>query len=474
MDSASLPQLTPVQLEDGLTQDLLTLFDEQEDGNDVLRSSRDLFTSPASQSRGGKLQTAGSNTVASTWTARNAAASAGPTSGLPPSSPPGGDAPQKRTSASGKRDHRHRVRDNEKLREMEALAAAKLEQYLALTQRNADLKLRNAVLSEALVIRDAQLSTSAGKPWSVPPLPAELAAATSLAAAARLPGSMKLVCIPGPDPSQDSVRAMGRQQLMDTHQAFLAELSAPLLAFEDNPADEAAAAAIHDVLTRLCSLYRMVSVVAPDTMAGMIQSHLETREVCAAPPGHWAGVLQKLELTPQQVAQLTALYGLFRGLMEKITVERRAINARLTQGLAAQEQKEAQRAAAAAAAAPASAAGAHSVDGGGPEWLKRHSSSSGVSSGPGSGSSSGSGGATASHQHHHQHHQLEVPPEAEVLPALSRNLRKESAAHLLLRGFFFGCTLSILQAARAMVHSYPWFPNATALIAAAAGVPNSS
>ncbi len=28
---------------------------------------------------------------------------------------------------------------------MEALAAAKLEQYLALTQRNADLKLRNAV-----------------------------------------------------------------------------------------------------------------------------------------------------------------------------------------------------------------------------------------------------------------------------------------------------------------------------------------
>ncbi|KAG2450215.1 hypothetical protein HYH02_000316 [Chlamydomonas schloesseri] len=340
---------------------------------------------------------------------------------------------------------------------MQALAAAKLEQYLALTQRNADLKLRNAVLSEALVIHDGQLSTSAGKPWSVPPLPAELAAATSLAAAARLPGSMKLVCIPGPDPCQETVRAMGRQQLMDKHQAFLSELSAPLLALEDNPADEAAAHTLRALLARLSLLYRMVSVVAPDTMAAMLQTHMETRELSSAPPGHWAGVLQRLELTPQQVAEFTAVYGVFRGVMDKLLVERRAINARLTQGLAAQEQKEAQRAAAAAAGSSAQSTG-----GGGPWSFARQSSSSGVSG--------GSGGCAVSHQHH----QLEVPPEAEVLPALSRNLRKEGAAHLLLRGFMFGRSLSLLQAARVMVHSYPWFPNATALTATAAGVPDLS
>lgn len=35
------------------------------------------------------------------------------------------------------------------LRELEALAAAKLEQFLTLTRRNADLKLRNTVSPEA-------------------------------------------------------------------------------------------------------------------------------------------------------------------------------------------------------------------------------------------------------------------------------------------------------------------------------------
>ncbi|KAG2450214.1 hypothetical protein HYH02_000315 [Chlamydomonas schloesseri] len=398
--------------------------------------------------------------------------SAAPTSLAPTASRPlGGEAGRKR-SAPAKRESRQRVRDNEKLREMEALAAAKLEQYVALTQRNADLKLRNAVLSEALVIRDAQLSTSAGKPWSVPPLPAELAAATSLAAAARLPGSMKLVCIPGPDgPSLEAVRAMGRQQLLDQHQAFLSELSVPLLALEDNPADEAAAAAIRGTLTRLSALYRTASVVSPDTVAVMLQTHMETRELSSAPPGHWAGVLQRLELTPQQVAEFTAVYGVFRGVMDKLLVERRAINARLTQGLAAQEQKEAQRAAAAASACAAAAAAAAGSTGpgtqieGGSLMFKRQSSS--ASGGPGA---SCGGSCVASLQHH----QLEVPPEAEVLPALSRNLRKEGAAHLLLRGFMFGRTLSILQAARVMVHSYPWFPNATALTATAAGVPDFS
>jgi hypothetical protein len=181
----------------------------------------------------------------------------------------------------------------------------------------------------------------------------------------------------------------------------------------------------------------------------------------AAPPGHWAAVLQKLELTPQQVAELTSVYGVFRGVMDKLLAERRTINARLTQGLAAQEQKEAQRAAAAAAAAHAGAGPGQPNTDDGSLMFKRQSSSSGISGGgPGV-----SGGAVS-------HHQLEVPPEAEVLPALSRNLRKESAAHLLLRGFLFGRTLSILQAARVMVHSYPWFPNATALTATAAGVPD--
>lgn len=64
---------------------------------------------------------------------------------------------------------------------------------------------------------------------------------------------------------------MGRQQLLDQHRAFLAELSAPLLAFEDNPADEAAAEAIRAVLARLSALYRTASVLSPETVAVMLQ-----------------------------------------------------------------------------------------------------------------------------------------------------------------------------------------------------------
>ncbi len=37
-------------------------------------------------------------------------------------------------------------------------------------------------------------------------------------------------------------------------------------------------------------------------------------------------------------------------------------------------------------------------------------------------------------------------------------------AHLLLRGYLFGHTLSVMQFAKAAVYSYPCFPDATALL----------
>ncbi len=48
--------------------------------------------------------------------------------------------------------------------------------------------------------------------------------------------------------------------------------------------------------------------------------------------------------------------------------------------------------------------------------------------------------------------------------ALQRSMRREKAAHLLLRGFLFGRTLSVLQFVKAAVYSYPWIPSASAIV----------
>jgi hypothetical protein len=63
-----------------------------------------------------------------------------------------------------------------------------------------------------------------------------------------------------------------------------------------------------------------------------------------------------------------------------------------------------------------------------------------------------------------------VSVECEVLSALMRNLRQEKSLALMMRGFFFGQELNILQAAKTLVYSYPFFPDVSAGAVAYAAV----
>ncbi|EFJ51921.1 hypothetical protein VOLCADRAFT_86913 [Volvox carteri f. nagariensis] len=296
----------------------------------------------------------------------------------------------------GSRSKRHR--DVDKVKELEAIAAAKTEQFAALLRRNSELKFRSKILSDAVMLRDYQLRIvkyggGSPSPWPIPALPD----------GAFLCPKPKLPNHPPP-----SVRAMGRLQLIASWKAFVQEAGSLLLALEMNPADEAAAHQIKKLAAKIGSLCRRISVLAPDTMIAVSQTHLETDTLMAPDPGFWAQVVQALRLTEEQLREMCAVYELFSGIMGRILAERRAIQAKLSAGLQTDPRSMAV--------------------------------------------------------------EMHVPPEGEVLPVLERSLRKESAAHLLVRSFLFGRTLSIVQFCRAALHSYPFFPNATGLAAAAAGV----
>ncbi|GFR45259.1 hypothetical protein Agub_g6365 [Astrephomene gubernaculifera] len=204
-------------------------------------------------------------------------------------------------------------------------------------------------------------------------------------------------------------RSMGKLQLMEGWKHFLSEVATPLLALECNPADEAAAVQLRQLAAEATYLFKHTSFFAPDTFMMAQQTHLETEQVCSPDPAHWHAVLRTLELNPEQIRDLRAVFQLFSGIMRGILAERRDINAHLATGL--------------------------------------H-------------------GPHASVQTAMEH--LTVAPECEVFKSLQRNMRREKSAHLLLRGFLFGRTLSTLQFVKAAVYSYPWFPDATALTATVA------
>ncbi|GLC44379.1 hypothetical protein PLESTB_000476000 [Pleodorina starrii] len=325
-----------------------------------------------------------------------------------------------------------RARDADKVKELEAIAAAKMEQFAALLQRNNELKFKSKILADAVMLRDIQLRIvkEAGRsssPWPIPSLPggggtagsgltdpvlAELQLLRTAAQAVHAPGSVRLLLAPEVDASleQTDVVIVGRQQVAASWKGFVAEASTLLLALDVNPADEAAACRMKQVTAEISRLCRHMSLLAPDTMLAVMQTHLETSTELTTPePGFWSQVLQSLRLTEEQLRELRAVYELFSGIMRRILAERRAVQAQLSAGLQAEPR---------------------------PPLVA----------------------------------QQQVPPEAEVLPSLERNMRKEGAAHLLVRAFMFGRVLSIVQMCRAAVHSYPYFPNPTGLAAAATGV----
>ncbi|KXZ45487.1 hypothetical protein GPECTOR_54g228 [Gonium pectorale] len=345
----------------------------------------------------------------------------------------------KRTDVKSVRDASKRVRDTtknktEQLKELEALAAEKGAELERLAAENANMKFKQRLLERVVQMQDHQLKLMRGtgeelpQPWC--DAQARSAAATTCAADSSRCGmpyhaggltaaAAVRVMTPGcllaspdvtlPPLDRERFRSLGKSKLLEGWKHFLSEVSAPLLSLETNPEDEEAAGRLRQLAAEATFMFKHASLLAPDTVMLATETNLETEELAHPDPSLWRIVVRSLELSPQQVADLRAVWGLFRGIMGGLMAERRRVNEKLAAGL--------------------------------------HGPAADV--------------AVAMAQ-------LTVSPECEVLQTLQRNLRREKSAHLLLRGFLFGQTLSALQFVKMAVYSWPWFPDATALVATVA------
>lgn len=343
-----------------------------------------------------------------------------------------------------------RVRDNNsnkqaKLKELETIAAQKAEEMARLLQQNQDLKFKHSILEKVVALRTNQLNvlrSGHGDPAPLPPPPtlsgvdsgcpssAASAAGNAAAAAAgprhpppvpgglppgqvaagvRLPLDRCASGVPHyvrsmPPVDKEKYRSMGKLQVLEAWKHFLSDASQAMLALEANPEDDEAASVMQQAVAEVVSLLRYCSLLAPDTYLAVMQTHLETYETVSPDAEHWRAVLRTLELSPQQQAELRGVHELFEGIMRGILAERQAINRKLADG----------------------------SHGDVSEMLR----------------------------------QMTISTECEVLQTYMKNLRKEKAAHLLLRGFLFGHCLTVLQFVRAAVYSYPYYPDSTALVVA--------
>ncbi|KAJ9517305.1 hypothetical protein QJQ45_016673 [Haematococcus lacustris] len=201
-------------------------------------------------------------------------------------------------------------------------------------------------------------------------------------------------------------RGLTALQFIARYKEHLAGLSHHLLALErPGPRSPAAESGLMQCMARAMFDLKHCSMQAPDTMQRVMATHLETGQEAAPPPQHWHQLLPSLALSPSQQQDCWELWGAYERLMSRVLTERAHINATL---------------AAHGRSAPPSQA-----------LLS-----------------------------------LNLPVECAVLESLMRNLRQEKSLALMLRGFMFAQVCTLLQSARMMVHSYPFFPNVTAIVAA--------
>ncbi|KAG2493142.1 hypothetical protein HYH03_008566 [Edaphochlamys debaryana] len=388
------------------------------------------------------------------------------------------------------------------LKQLEEVAAQKERDIELLEQQNEALRFRKRVLEKVLSVRDHQLSVMRRLRKDAPQLPAAPAAsagpdgngAASVSGIGSGSGSgsgpspaeqrhgahggtagAQTAPAPGPgcqgaascptvqvregtvasvigalsnavgEADAERFRSMGKVEFLEGWKAFTAEVTRPLLALDSDPSDQAAAEALRGLVRDGSFLFKHTSLLAPDTIMGALTTHMETGAARGPDPSHWRKVVAALDLSRVQLQELSAVFPIFTVVMSDILQERRSINAAMAAGL------EAARGALAAEGSdgPEASGGAAAAAAGG-----------------------GGGGAEADGVVGSEvlaaMRVLRVSPESEVLQDLQRNCRREKAAHLMLRGFLLGPCLSPLQFARAAVHSYPWVPDATAIIAAVA------
>ncbi|KAG2442637.1 hypothetical protein HXX76_002721 [Chlamydomonas incerta] len=164
----------------------------------------------------------------------------------------------------------------------------------------------------------------------------------------------------------------------------------------------------------------------PDVICGAVQLNVDTGRPETPPDSHWKEVVEGMAVSGQQVAACRTTLALYRERMEVVLAERCRLTERLAESMAAAAQAEE---APHAAAGPSESAGS-------------------------------------------AHYQQVGVEAAAAAAALDANVAAEGRATRLAREFLRSNILSSLQRARCAALSYPFYPDALAIIAAMAALPD--
>ncbi|KAG2441664.1 hypothetical protein HXX76_003282 [Chlamydomonas incerta] len=259
-----------------------------------------------------------------------------------------------------------------------------------------------------------------------------------------------VVC--GPAEAQEAFRSMRKEQVVPQYKAFLSEVSAALLhcthpcCDSDNPVVQKVTAAVE----RMGHMLKHLVLLNSPLMRQLLSMNLETGQPAAPPPGHWDVVVSSLQLTPQQAADIAAVYDLYRGLITKVYDERRLILTALGH-----------------APSPGGSGLGCSMDGSPAAFLQQLQADVLGGGGGGGGRPLVGGDAREGIE------RTGLAADMELIDRLAANMDKEHSARTLLCCFFFGKVLAPPQFAKVAVYSYPYFPDSLAVATAVAKAPGS-
>ncbi|KAG2451894.1 hypothetical protein HYH02_003669 [Chlamydomonas schloesseri] len=256
--------------------------------------------------------------------------------------------------------------------------------------------------------------------------------------------------VSGPVEAQEAFRSMKKEQVIPQYKAFLTEVSAALLhctypcCDSDNPIVQKVTAAVE----RMGVLLKHLVLLNSPVMRQLLSLNLETGQPASPPTGHWDVVVASLQLTPQQAADIAAVYELYRGLIAKVYEERRLILTALGH-----------------TPSPGGSGLGCSMDGSATStFLQQLQMQAAGAMGVGGGAGRPLVGGDA----REGIERTGLAADMELIDKLSANMDKEHSARTLLCCFFFGKVLAPPQFAKVAVYSYPYFPDSLAVATAVA------
>ncbi len=120
--------------------------------------------------------------------------------------------------------------------------------------------------------------------------------------------------------TQEAIRAMRKEHLIPQYKAFLAEVSSHLLHCQ-YPCTDPMSPVVQRVtqcVERMGTLVKQVVLINPGLLRQLLSVNLETMQPATAQEGHWDGVVESLQLTAEQRADIVAVFELYRGALEKV------------------------------------------------------------------------------------------------------------------------------------------------------------